>query len=194
MTARAEGSDDGGEAPPAARAAGVGGDSLVLVTDRLRLRRIGPDDAGFLLELLNDPSFLANIGDRGVRTLEDARAYVERGPVASYARHGFGLWLVELGTTGEPLGICGVLRRDSLPDPDLGFAYLPRHWGRGYAFEAASAVARHAREALRLRRLLAITLPTNAGSKRVLERIGFRLAGTTRLAGDPAELELYVSS
>jgi RimJ/RimL family protein N-acetyltransferase len=167
---------------------------LVVATERLRLRQILPNDAGFLLELLNDPSFLANIGDRGVRTLDDARAYVERGPAASYARHGFGLWLVELAESGAPLGICGVLRREGLPDPDLGFAFLPRYWGRGYALEAARAVHTHARESLGLRRLLAITLPTNRGSKRVLEQVGFRLEGTTRLGGDPVELELYVSS
>ena len=165
----------------------------VAVTPRLRLRRLGPSDAAFVLELLTDPSFLANIGDRGVRNLDDARAYIERGPVASYARHGFGLYLVELLSTGEPLGICGVLRRDGLPDPDLGFAFLPRHWSRGYALESALAVTAHAREELGLGRLLAITLPTNLGSKRVLERGGFRCDGTIRLPGDDADLELYVS-
>ncbi|HUP22314.1 MAG TPA: GNAT family N-acetyltransferase [Thermoanaerobaculia bacterium] len=162
-------------------------------TDRLRLRRIVPDDAAFLLELLNDPSFLANIGDRGVRSLDDARAYIDGGPVASYVRHGFGLYLVELAEPREPIGICGVLRRDGLADPDLGFALLPRHWGRGFALEAAQAVLEHARATLGLRRLVAITLPGNQGSKRLLERIGFRLEGTIRLAGDSEELELYAT-
>jgi RimJ/RimL family protein N-acetyltransferase len=169
-------------------------EGFVVTTARLRLRRLGPEDAPFMLELLNDPSFLANIGDRGVRSLDDARAYIERGPVASYARHGFGLYLVELAESGERLGICGVLRRAGLPDPDLGFAFLPRHWSRGYALESAQAVQAYAQETLRLGRLLAITLPSNAGSKRVLERIGFRFERMVKLAGDPAELELHASS
>jgi [ribosomal protein S5]-alanine N-acetyltransferase len=165
----------------------------IVRTARLCLRRIVAGDAAFLLELLNDPSFLANIGDRGVRDLDEARVYIERGPVASYTLHGFGLYLVELAGSGEPIGICGVLRRDGLADPDLGFAFLPRYWGRGFALEAAGAVLEHARAALALRRLVAITLPSNQGSKRVLERIGFRLEGRVRLAGDPEELELYAS-
>jgi RimJ/RimL family protein N-acetyltransferase len=172
-------------------------DIAIARTHRLRLRRIVPDDAAFLLELLNDPSFLANIGDRGVRSLDDARGYIARGPIASYVMHGFGLYLVELvelAEPREPIGICGVLRREGLTDPDLGFAFLPRHWGRGFALEAAQAVLEHARATLGLRRLVAITLPGNQGSKRVLERIGFRLEGTIRLAGDSEELELYATN
>jgi RimJ/RimL family protein N-acetyltransferase len=166
----------------------------VLVTERLRLRRLVLDDAGLLLELLNDAAFLENVGDRGVRTIADARAYLERGPLRGYERHGFDLFRVELRDSGEPVGLCGVLRREELPAPDLGFAFLPRHRSRGYAVEAASAVLAFARSTLGLRRLLAITLPTNAGSRRVLERIGFRATGTTRLGADPAELVLYESS
>src|SRR5262249_38684677 len=107
-----------------------------LDTARLRLRDLAPADAPFILTLLNEPSFIRNIGDRGVRTLDAARAYIENGPVASYARHGFGLYLVELLASGAPIGICGILKRDALPDPDLGFAFLPAYWKQGYAFES----------------------------------------------------------
>lgn len=165
----------------------------VLETPRLELRRLTTGDAAFVLELLNDPSFLANIGDRGVRTLDDARGYLERGPIASYARHGFGLCLVVLRDSGEPIGICGVLQRDELPEPDIGFAFLPRFWSQGYALESAQAVSRYAREVLGLPRLLAITLPSNRGSKRVLERIGFRFERLVKLSGDAVELELHAT-
>jgi RimJ/RimL family protein N-acetyltransferase len=165
----------------------------VLETERLGLRRLAAGDAPFVLELLNEPSFLANIGDRGVRTLDDARGYLERGPIASYERHGFGLYLVVLRDSREPIGICGVLKRDELPEPDIGFAFLPRYWSHGYALESAQAVSHYAREMLGLPRLLAITLPSNRGSKRVLERIGFRFEAMVKLAGDAAELELYAS-
>ena len=91
----------------------------VLDTERLSLRRLGAADAEFIVELLNQPSFIANIGDRGVRTADDARRYIEDGPVASYERFGFGLFLVELKSTGEPIGICGLLKRDTLDDVDV---------------------------------------------------------------------------
>jgi RimJ/RimL family protein N-acetyltransferase len=165
----------------------------VLETARLGLRRLTTDDADFVLELLNEPSFLANIGDRGVRTLDDARGYLERGPIASYARHGFGLYLVVLRDSHEPIGICGILQRDELPEPDIGFAFLPRYWSRGYALESAQAVSHYARGVLGLPRLLAITLPGNRGSKRVLERIGFRFERLVKLAGDAVELELHAT-
>ena len=105
----------------------------VLETERLRLRRLTVDDAAFILELVNDPSWLRFIGDRGVRNLDDARSYILKGPVASYEKHGFGLWLVELKAEATPIGICGLLQRDTLPDVDIGFALLPQFCGQGYA-------------------------------------------------------------
>jgi RimJ/RimL family protein N-acetyltransferase len=155
----------------------------VVTTARLRLRRLTPDDAEFMLRLLNDPSYVRNIGDRGVRNTEDARHYIASGPVDSYDRHGFGLYLVELSSTGEPIGICGLLKRDSLPLPDLGFALLPSYWSRGYAFEAASAVVRHARKDHGLSHLLAITSPDNEASIALLTKLGFRDEGTTDWSG-----------
>src|SRR3954463_1726291 len=106
----------------------ITGPMKVLETDRLILRHLSTADAEFILELLNDPSFLRYIGDKQVRTLEDARRYVLDGPVKSYERYGFGLNLVELKSEAKPIGICGILKRDTLPDPDIGFAFLPAYW------------------------------------------------------------------
>ena len=163
----------------------------VLRTRRLVLGPLTADDASFLIELLNEPSVLHSIGDRGVRTEEDVERYLARGPHASYRQHGFGLYRVGLRESDEAIGICGLIRRPGLSDVDLGFAFLPRFWGRGYAFEAARRVVRHAREDHGLRRLVAITNPDNQGSIRVLERIGMRFEGMVRLTGDDPELKLY---
>jgi len=146
---------------------------LIAETDRLRLRRFTPEDAAFVLQLVNEPSWLQFIGDKGVRTLEDARAYLENGPLAMYARCGHGLYGIELRDGGEAVGMCGLIRRDTLPDVDIGYAFLPPHWGRGYAEEAARATVEHARE-LGLPRLLAIVTPSNARSIRLLEKLGLR--------------------
>jgi RimJ/RimL family protein N-acetyltransferase len=164
---------------------------VTIGTARLRLRELAAADAPFILALLNEPSFIQNIGDRGVRTLDAARTYIANGPVASYARHGFGLYLVERLEDGAPIGICGILRRDALPDPDLGFAFMPAYWRQGYGFEAASAVLVHARGPLALGRLLAVTNPANDPSIRLLGRLGFRLEGTTRLADGGTDLKLF---
>jgi len=165
---------------------------VTLATARLRLRELAADDAPFILRLLNEPSFIENIGDRGVRTLEDARAYIENGPIISYARFGFGLYLVELIESGAAIGICGILQRDVLPDPDLGFAFLPGYWKQGYAFESAAAVRRYARAELGLGRLLAITNPSNESSIKLLDKLGFRFERITRLRADAAEVKLFV--
>jgi len=166
---------------------------LVLETERLTLRRIGPDDAGFILDLLNEPSFLLHIGDKGVRTEDDARRYIQEGPRASYQRFGFGLLLVERRGGGEPIGICGLLKREWLEDVDLGFALPPGFWGEGYAFEAASAVLAHARERLGLRRIVAITSLDNEPSIRLLAKLGFRFERIARFTPDGPELRLFAS-
>lgn len=164
---------------------------VVLSTARLSLRELTADDAPFILALLNDPAFIQHIGDRNVRSLDDAASYIERGPRASYAQHGFGLWLVELTGPGTPIGICGVLKRDALPEPDLGFAFLPAYRSQGYASEAARAVRDFARDTLHRPRLLAIVSPANASSIRLLERLGFASEGTVVMPGDATELRLY---
>lgn len=164
--------------------------SGVLNTTRLRLRELTLDDAPFILTLLNDAGFIEHIGDRGVRSEADAANYIDRGPRASYAQHGFGLWLVELIDSRTPIGMCGVLKRDALPEPDIGFAFLPEYRSRGYAFEAASAVRDLARGTLRIPRLLAIVSPANVSSMRLLERLGFAFERTIVMPGETQELHL----
>ena len=163
----------------------------VLATERLTLERFTPDDAPFALELVNQPSFLQFIGDKGVRTLDDARTYLVNGPIASYERHGFGLLLVKRNDTREPIGMCGLLKRDTLADVDIGFAFLPTAWGAGYAFEAASAVLAHACDGLQLGRVVAVTSIDNVRSARLLEKLGLRFARRVRLSADADECRLF---
>lgn len=163
----------------------------ILETDRLRLRQLTAGDAEFIVELLNDPSFVRNIGDRGVRTLGDAMRYIRDGPVENYARLGFGLWRVELKDSNVPVGICGLLKRESLDDVDIGFAFLPRFWFSGYAFESASGVMRYAQDVLGLKRIVAVTNPDNIGSFRLLEKLGMRCERLVRLSEDGRELMLF---
>ena len=163
----------------------------VLQTGRLILRLLTLDDAAFILELVNQPSWLRYIGDKQVHSLDDARRYLEQGPLAMYAQHGFGLWRVERRQDGASMGMCGLIRRAGLDDVDIGFAFLPQYWGAGYAREAAAATLEHAR-GLGLPRVVAITTPDNQASCRLLESLGMRFERLTRLApaGDP--LRLYV--
>ncbi len=165
----------------------------VLETERLVLAQLADRDAEFIRGLLNEPSFLRFIGDRGVRTTDDARRYIQDGPVASYARHGFGLLRVGLKDGDTPIGICGVLKRDTLPDPDLGFSLLPDYWSNGYAHEAASAVMHQARGPLGLGRIVAITSVDNEPSIRLLDKLGFRFERMIRLGDDVSELRLFAS-
>lgn len=147
-----------------------------LWTERLSLRPITEADAPFVLELLNDAGWIANIGDRGVRTLEAARGYI----VDRFAPN---VWFVVRDAQGQPLGVCGIVEREGLGAPDLGYAFLARHCGRGYATEAAAAVLRYGRESLGLSRIVAITAPGNAASQRVLEKLGFTYAQTLEIPG-----------
>jgi RimJ/RimL family protein N-acetyltransferase len=164
---------------------------LNLKTDRLALRPITEDDAAFMLELLNEPSFVRFIGDRGARTPDDASAYIRKGPVASYKRFGFGLLLVTLKEDKTPIGICGLLKRDTLEDVDVGFAFLPAYWSNGYGFESASAVIADGRKTFGLTRIVAITNPCNVASIRLLEKLGLTFERTIRMAEEGEELRLY---
>lgn len=164
---------------------------IVIETERLMLRRLSTDDAGFIFELLNEPSFLRYIGDRGVKNIEDARRYILVGPVASYERNGFGLYMVELKESRVPVGMCGLIKREGLPAPDIGFAFLPAHWSKGYAVESASSVVAYARDALGLKRILAITTQDNDSSINVLRKIGLRFERLIRLSEDEPELNLF---
>jgi RimJ/RimL family protein N-acetyltransferase len=163
----------------------------VLETDRLILRWLSPDDAEFILELLNEPSFLRFIGDKGVRTIEDACDYILNGPVDMYNRLGFGLYLIELKDGGVPIGICGLIKRDTLEDADIGFAFLPRFWAKGYAYESASAVMAYGKSAFGLNRIVAVTTPDNQSSIKVLEKLSFKFEQMVRLSVDAPELKLF---
>jgi len=160
-------------------------------TGRLRLRMFAERDDEFILRLLNQPSFLRFIGDKKVRTVEDARNYIQTGPVDNYKRYGFGQYLVQLKDSNKPIGMCGLVKRDTLEDPDLGFAFLPEAWGKGYAFEAASAVLAHSRDALTLNRVLAIAIPDNEASIKLLNRLGFEFESLKRLSSDADEVKLF---
>ena len=162
-----------------------------LDTERLELHPFTAEDADFVLRLLNEPSFRRYIGDRGVHDLETARRYIADGPVAGYARYGYGLMRVVRQADGAELGMCGVLKRDALPDPDIGFSFFPEYWSQGYALESARAVMRHARETQSLGRILAITSKDNDPSMRLLGKLGFQFDRMIEMGNE--ELRLFVS-
>jgi RimJ/RimL family protein N-acetyltransferase len=165
----------------------------IIQTERLSLIEFLPGrDAEFILKLLNEPSFIQNIGDRSVRTIDDARANIQNGPMASYVKNGFGLWLVALKETGESIGMCGLIKRDQLDDVDLGYAFLPEFWGKGYAAEAAKACLEYGWNQVGLKRIVAITDPANASSIRVLERLGFTFEKMVKIAADDIDLKLFL--
>jgi RimJ/RimL family protein N-acetyltransferase len=164
---------------------------IVLETDRMRLRHLEAGDTPFIVELLNDPDWLRYIGDRGVRSEEQALAYIQNGPARSYAERGFGLYLTELKIGGEAIGLCGLIKRDFLAHVDLGFAFLPRFRGAGYAFEAAEGVLRYAGAGLGLRRIVAITAPDNERSAQLLQKLGFRFERTIAYPGEEEPVRLF---
>ena len=164
----------------------------ILETERLILREMNLDDDEFIFELVNEPAFIRNIGDKGVRTLEDARDYILTGPVASYAKPGFGLYVVELAETGAAIGICGLLKRDALEDVDIGFAFLEKFWGKGFAYESAAAVMEYGRNVLGIKRIVAITSPDNEGSIRVLGKLGLRFDKMIRMPGSDEDTRFFV--
>lgn len=164
---------------------------IVMETARARLRKLGPGDEQFVLNVLTDPSFVRNVGDRGVRTLEEAAAYIDERIVDSYTRHGFGIWAVERKADGVVLGMSGLVKREELEDVDIGFAFLPEYRGCGYAAESAQAVCQFSFAELRLQRLVAITLPDNQPSIALLEKLGFRFERNIRFSDEGDDLRLY---
>ena len=162
----------------------------ILDTERLVLRTIALDDAAFYLELVNDPAFIEHIGDRGIRTLDGAREAIANGPIAMQAALGHSLYVTELKDGGTPIGMCGLIKRDTLDDVDIGYAFLPQYRGRGYAYEAAAAVFAYA-PTIGIRRLLAITSPSNAGSIALLCKLGLRFQRLAHLTPDDPGTNLY---
>lgn len=160
-------------------------------TDRLLLQKFTVEDAPFILELLNTPAWLRFIGDRGVRTLGDARQYILEGPLRSYEQHGFGPYLVRLKEAGLPIGMCGLFKRDTLEDMDIGFAYLPEHIGKGYGLEAATIVLDFARNELNASRIVGVVDPQNTNSIRLLEKLGMQYERSVRLNGHKEESWLF---
>jgi RimJ/RimL family protein N-acetyltransferase len=162
----------------------------ILQSARLRLRPMVEDDASFLVALLNEPAFLRHIGDKGVRTVTDALTYMS-GPRESYRVHGFGLAVVESLENESAMGICGLIKRDWLSSPDLGFAFLPEYSGQGYALEAAETTLQHARDALGVEQVLAIVAPGNVASLRLLGKLGFSDNGRVEPPGQDQPALLF---
>jgi [ribosomal protein S5]-alanine N-acetyltransferase len=160
-------------------------------TPRLALRRFVFDDAPFVVELLNQPSFIRNIGDRGVRNTDDARRYLREGPLAMYEKYGYGLLHASRRSDGLAVGMCGLLKRDILPDTDIGYAFLPAHWGQGYALEAARATLEHGMRKFGLERVIGVVSEHNDASIRVLEKLGMRFERMYPMHADEPEVRLY---
>lgn len=163
---------------------------IELETERLRLRRQTPADAPFILALMNDPDWIRNIGDKGIRSVEQAEAHIRNVTIASYERHGYGFLLAERKEDGAPIGICGLAKRDFMDDADVGYALMPAYRGQGYAFEAAAGVLAYARSALGMTRVAAITAPDNETSARLLRKLGMREEGLIAFGetGEPVRL------
>ena len=166
----------------------------IINTARLALRELTLADAAFMLKLLNEPAFVRFVGDRGVRTLAQARDYLLQGPINSYRINGFGLYLVELKHVPTPLGICGLIQRDFLPDVDIGYALLPEFTAQGYAIEAATAVMAYAKASAGLKRVVAIVAPDNQRSLSLLGKLGFTFERMLTLPADGSTCALYAAN
>ncbi len=160
-------------------------------TKRLWVRRFVTGDAPFVLELLNEPSFIRFVADRNIRTIADADAYIREKIEVSYEQHGFGFYLVLLKESDVPIGLCGLIKREVLSDVDIGFAFLERFWGKGYAFEAAAAVLNYARTDLALPRIVAVTSPQNQASIDLLGKLGMKFERVIHLPGYGPESKFF---
>lgn len=162
-----------------------------LLTERLRLRRAREDDAAMMLTIWNDPDFIRHVGDRGIRTLDEAAQVLREGALKMWDELGYGPYRVSLRDGGEPMGVCGLFKRDNLDDPDIGYGFLPQYRGKGFAYEAAEAVAAHARDHMALPGFKAIVSPENTVSIRLLEKLGMVPEGTIRMPGEDEDILLY---
>lgn len=166
----------------------------ILETERAILREVTENDAAFIFDLLNQPSFIKYIGDRNVRSVEQARDYIESRFAASYEKFGFGMYAVEVKTTGETIGICGFVRRESLPDADIGFAFLPQFERKGFAFETSAAMMRYGTDVLNFKKVLAITSQDNEASEKLLDKLGFKFESLVELPQTAEKLKLFSSN
>ncbi len=164
---------------------------MIVETQRLLIRELTIDDAEFIFRLVNEPSFLKNIGDKGVRNLEDARQFILDGPWASHRERGYGQFLVELKEGGEPIGVCGLLFRESLNVSDIGCAYLPQYWRRGFAYEAACAVMEYGRTTLGIDRIVGLTSEKNLASIKALEKLGMSFEKMVKMSENDPGTALY---
>lgn len=168
-------------------------EKAVIETSRLWLRKISEEDAPFFLKLLNSEAWLKYIGDRKVRTEEDAVAYIRKNYLPSYENHGFGSYLMTAKEGQEPIGACGLYQRDQLEHPDIGFSLLPEYMGLGFGYEAASAVMNYASKHLGIHKLFGITLPENKASIALLKKLGLHREGTFRFDSEDQELLLFTN-
>jgi len=166
---------------------------IVLETERLVLARLSYDDCDFIVELLNEPGFQQYIGDKMVRSRDDAREYLRKGPVGSYERHGFGMFMVRNRNNNAPIGICGLVQREEFAAPDVGFAFLKRFWANGYAVEAATAVLEYGKNILQLPRIIAMVDPENEASVRLVEKLGLTFDGMVRMPGESHDINRYTT-
>ena len=164
---------------------------IKLQTERLQLRWLTLDDAELMLAVWNDPAFVRFVGDRGIRTLDEARTTMQEGALKLFSDYGYGPFRMALADSDAPIGICGLFRRDGLDDPDIGFATLPEFCGNGYAFEAACAVMDHARDDLELPRLIAIVSPENEASVGLIRKLGLRFERMYRMDDDDDNVAIY---
>lgn len=165
----------------------------VLETERLLLSRLSYDDCDFIVELLNEPAFHRYIGDKEVRSRDDAREYLRKGPIGSYERHGFGMFLVRNKSDNAPMGMCGLVKREEFDAPDVGFAFLRKYWGKGYAAESVIAVLEYGKNILQLPRIIAMADPDNESSIRLLEKLGLEFTGMVRMPGETREINMYTT-
>jgi Acetyltransferases, including N-acetylases of ribosomal proteins len=164
---------------------------IILSTDRLLLRKYTLEDASFIYKLMNSVGWLEYIGNRNIHSISDAEAYIEKHYLSSYAINGFGAYIVELKETGTPIGSSGLYKREQFDFPDIGFAFLPDYFNKGYAYEAASATMDFAREALQFETILGITLPNNHNSIKLLNKLGLQTIDRIKLEGNDEELLLF---
>jgi RimJ/RimL family protein N-acetyltransferase len=163
----------------------------VLETERMTLRWLTLEDAPFLLELMNDPAFIQNVADRGLRTTTDAANYIAEKMLPSYEQFGFGMNVAELKETGMPIGTCGLFKRETMDHVDIGYAFLRQFWRQGFAYEAAAAVIVHGRETLHIPKIVGMTAPGNESSIKLLEKLGLRFERMIQMPGYEGESKLF---